>query len=97
MDEYEYKCHVRLLKKSLKRILGEALLTQEEIMTVLCDIEGMLNSRHITYIYMDGIGHELMPPHLVYGKRLSTLSHFLVLLKTNLLNILKISPYLSDV
>ena len=42
-------------------------------MTVLCDIEGVLNSRPITYIYMDGIGHALTPSHLVCGKILSAL------------------------
>ena len=42
-------------------------------MTVLCDIEGVLNSRPITYIYTDGIGNALIPSHLVCGKKLSTL------------------------
>ena len=68
-----YERHVGLVKKSLKKIPGKALLTLEEIMTVLCDIEGVLNSRPITYIYTDGIGHALTPYHLVCGKRLSTL------------------------
>ena len=68
-----YERHVGLVKKSLKRILGKALLTLEEIMTILCDIEGVLNSRPITYIETDGIGHALTPSHLVCGKRLSTL------------------------
>ena len=42
-------------------------------MTVLCDIEGVLNRRPITYIYRDGIGHALTLSHLLCGKRLSTL------------------------
>ena len=42
-------------------------------MTVLCDIECVLNSRPITYIYADGIGQALTPSRLVCGKRLSTL------------------------
>ena len=42
-------------------------------MTVLCDIEGALNSRHITYIYTDDTGHALTRSHSVCGKRLSTL------------------------
>ena len=54
-----YERHVGLVKKSSKRILARALLTLEEIMTVLCDIECVLNSRPITYIYTDGIGHAL--------------------------------------
>ena len=68
-----YERHVGIVKKLSKRILGKALLTLEEIMTVLCDIEGVLNSRPITYVYTDGIGHALTPSHLVCGKRLSTL------------------------
>ena len=65
-------------------------------MTVLCDIESVLNSRPITYIYTDGIGHALTPSHLVCGKRVF-LHYQLVLLKMNLLNILKISLHLPDV
>ena len=42
-------------------------------MTVLCDIEGVLNSRPITYIYTDDIEYALTPSHLVCGKILSTL------------------------
>ena len=72
-------------------MLGKALLTLEEIMTVLCDIEGVLNSRPITYIYTDGIGHALTLSHLVVER--DFLHYQLVPLKMNLLNILKI--YLS--
>ena len=65
-----YERHVGLFKKSLKKILGKALLTLEETMIVLCDTEGVLNSRPITYIYTDWTCIDTIS---VCGKRLSTL------------------------
>ena len=45
-------------------------------MTVLCDIDGVLNSRSVTYVYTNSIGHALTPSHSVCGKRFSTLPAF---------------------
>ncbi|KAG8182311.1 hypothetical protein JTE90_013915 [Oedothorax gibbosus] len=38
------------MKDLLKRVLGRALLSQEEMFTVLCDCESLMNSRPLTYI-----------------------------------------------
>ncbi|KAG8180888.1 hypothetical protein JTE90_018388 [Oedothorax gibbosus] len=38
------------MKDLLKRVLGRALLSQEEMSTVLCDCESLMNSRPLTYI-----------------------------------------------
>ncbi|GBN21966.1 hypothetical protein AVEN_107035-1 [Araneus ventricosus] len=40
---------IRIMKDLLKRVLGKAYLSHEE-MTVLCDSEAIINSRPITYI-----------------------------------------------
>jgi hypothetical protein len=41
---------VGLLKKLLRRVLGKANLDFEELCTVLCDCEDVLNSRPLTYL-----------------------------------------------
>ncbi|KAG8198525.1 hypothetical protein JTE90_017390 [Oedothorax gibbosus] len=45
-----WKRLIRVMKDLLKRVLGRALLSQEEMFTVLCDCESLMNSRPLTYI-----------------------------------------------
>ncbi|GFV07588.1 putative RNA-directed DNA polymerase from transposon X-element [Trichonephila clavipes] len=44
---------IRVLKDILKRTLGNAVLTYEELLTVLCDCESIVNSRPLTYVSED--------------------------------------------
>ena len=62
---------VRSIKQCLKKILATARLTYEERRTVLVQIEGVLNSRPLTYLCEDG-GEPLTPSHLVTGRGLLT-------------------------
>ncbi|GFX84171.1 integrase catalytic domain-containing protein [Trichonephila clavipes] len=41
---------VRVLKELLRRTLGNAILTTEELQTVLCDCESVINSSPLTYL-----------------------------------------------
>ncbi|XP_055936594.1 uncharacterized protein LOC129966206 [Argiope bruennichi] len=41
---------IRVMKNVLKRVLGHAFLSYEEMITVLCDCESIINSRPLTYI-----------------------------------------------
>lgn len=41
---------VRMVKDILKRVLGRASLNYEELSTILCDCEQVINSRPITYV-----------------------------------------------
>ncbi|KFD64293.1 hypothetical protein M514_23577 [Trichuris suis] len=43
-----------MLKELLRRSLGRASLTYEELLTVLCDCEAVMNSRPLTYV-SDGV------------------------------------------
>jgi hypothetical protein len=44
---------IRLLKQLLHKTLGKASLTYEELETVLCDCESVINSRPLTYVSED--------------------------------------------
>ena len=61
------------LVKSLRKVLGKAQLSYEELETVLKEVEEVLNSRPLTYVYSDITEEPLTPSHLVTGRRLSTL------------------------
>ncbi|GBO34555.1 hypothetical protein AVEN_265386-1 [Araneus ventricosus] len=42
-----------MLKIILRRILGKARLTYEELYTIVCDSESVINSRPLTYLSED--------------------------------------------
>ena len=61
---------MRCTKGCLKKTLGSARLTYEELVTVLTEIEGVLNSRPLTYVYDHELEELLTPSHLMLGRRL---------------------------
>ena len=58
-----------------QKILGVAKLTYEELLTVLTEVQGVLNSRPQTYVYSDEVEEPLTPSHFMTVRRL-LLSHF---------------------
>ena len=46
------------------------MLTYEELLTVLVEIECVLNSRPLCYIYDDSVDDVITPSHLLFGRRL---------------------------
>lgn len=68
-----YERMVGLLKRCLKKILGKALLTLIELTTIVTEVEAVLNSRPLTYVYSDiEDGPPLTPSHFLCGHRLIT-------------------------
>ncbi|XP_071033107.1 uncharacterized protein, partial [Parasteatoda tepidariorum] len=53
---------IRTLKDLLKRTLGGAVLTYEELQTVLCDIKSIMNSRPLTYLSEDSTDLKPLTP-----------------------------------
>ena len=48
-------------------------MTFEELRTILTEVEAIVNSRALTYVYddTDGISYPLSPAQLIYGRRIS--------------------------
>ena len=61
---------VGTVKRCLKRVLGNARLTFDELITVLLEIEQTVNCRPLTYEYDEVGGEMLTPAHLIHGRRL---------------------------
>ena len=59
---------VQSTKRCLRKSLGKSMLTYEELLTVLVEIECVLNSR--PYIYDDSVDDVITPSHLLFGRRL---------------------------
>ena len=45
-------------------------MTYEELLTLIVEIEGILNCRPITYVYNDEFSEPVIPSHLIYGYRI---------------------------
>ena len=47
-------------------------MNYEELLTVMTEVEAVLNSRPLNYVYSEDIETHITPSHLVMGKRLLT-------------------------
>ena len=65
-----YERLVRSVKLPLKKVLGKSKLTYEEMETALIEVEGIINSRPLTYISDDDVSPPLTPNHLLAGRNL---------------------------
>ena len=52
---------------SLKKVVGKARLSYDELVTVKCEIENWINSRPFTYLKEENHQTPLLPFHLLYG------------------------------
>ena len=50
-----YERLVRSVKSTLRKVLGKKTLTYEELLTVLCEVEAVINSRPLTYATEDEV------------------------------------------
>ena len=66
-----YERLIGLAKMCLKKSVGMAKLTFEELVTVLTEIENVLNSRPLTYLSEENFQCSLTPHHLVYGRNIN--------------------------
>ena len=64
---------IRSSKRCLIKCIGRALLCYNELGTILTEIENVLNSRPLTYMFDDseGISYPLRPAQLINGRNLN--------------------------
>ena len=70
-----YERLVRNIKQPLKKTLGKAKLTYKEMETLLVEVEGIINSRPLIYLYDDDVMDPLTPSHLLVGRNMFIRPH----------------------
>lgn len=63
-----WEAAVKSMKRHLRCIVGNTNLTYEELATVLCQIEAVLNSRPLTALPSEGEVEALTPGHFLVGQ-----------------------------
>ena len=63
---------IKSVKRCLKKVLLNARLNYEELLTVLKEIESIVNNRPLIYLYDDVNQDILTPNKLVFGRNLET-------------------------
>ena len=76
-----YERLIRSVKVPLRKVLGKARMTFEEMETALIEVEGILNCRPLTHIYDDDISEALTPSHLLSGRNLGTRTREIIKIK----------------
>ncbi|XP_065672121.1 uncharacterized protein LOC136089948 [Hydra vulgaris] len=62
---------VRSTKRCLKKVLTNSRLTNEELMTVIQEVECVINNRPLTFVYEEVDDEVLTPNHLMFGRKLN--------------------------
>ena len=63
---------VQMVKRCMRKVLKKSKLTYEELETIVVEIEGILNTRPLCYIYDDSTDPVITPSHLIYGRNILT-------------------------
>lgn len=72
-----HEAAVKSCKYHLKRVLGQALLTYEEFLTVLIQIEGILNSRPLCPLSSNDTDYSILTPaHFLIGRSITSLPDY---------------------
>lgn len=58
---------IKSTKRCLRKVVGRARLHHDELLTVLVEIEGVINSRPLTYLFSDDLTEPLTPSHFLCG------------------------------
>jgi len=64
---------VKSTKKCLRKAVGRARLTYDELLTTLAEVEMILNSRPPSHMASDDTEEPLTPSHLIIGRRVINL------------------------
>ena len=61
---------VKSTKRCLRKTIGQAKLTFDELLTALTEVEAVINSRPLSYVSSEDLEEPLTPSHLLVGRRL---------------------------
>ena len=64
---------VQSVKRPLRKVLSNTTLRYNEVLTILMEIEAMINNRPLTYVYPE-MDEALTPNHLIFGRRINTVA-----------------------
>ena len=64
---------VKSAKRCLKKAVGKNCLTYDELLTLVIEVEAVLNSRPLSYVSSEDVEEPLTPSHLLVGYRIMTL------------------------
>ena len=64
---------VRLTKRCLRKMIGKTKLRHDELLTLLVEVEAIVNSRPLTFVSPNDLEDPLTPSHLLTGCRLLSL------------------------
>ena len=65
------------MKRCLRKLVGQAKLTYEELLTGVTEVELILNSRPLTYMSATDLDEPITPSHLIRGRCLLDLPDYL--------------------
>ena len=60
---------VKSTKRCLRKAIGRAKLTYDELLTTITEVEMILNSRPLSYMANYDVEEPLTPSHLILGRR----------------------------
>ena len=64
---------VQSTKRCLRKMVGQASLTYDELLTAVTEIESIINSRPLSYVSAGDTEEPLTPSHLLIGRRVLNL------------------------
>ncbi|XP_065667794.1 uncharacterized protein LOC136088068 [Hydra vulgaris] len=63
-----------MVKQCLMKVIGKAPLNYEKLLTLMQEIEAVINNRPLTFVYNETCVEALTPGHLVFGRKLNLIS-----------------------
>ena len=64
---------IRSMKRCLRKVVGQAKLSYDELLTAIAEIESIINSQPLSYVAPDDLEEPLTPSHLLVGRRILNL------------------------
>jgi len=61
---------IKSMKRCLRKMIGQARIMYDELLTVVTEVEMILNSRPLSYVSTEYIEEPLTPSHLLIGRRI---------------------------